>query len=181
MAARRRRVFLSSTQAFWMRQRVYMREDCVEIDELDHYDITRWRVYFEDVLAVTRHKIYGWSFVVAMCLINALLLLIMFAVSASGGGSIGALIMLIIAAPFLLLLILRLVLRVDIITVCGRRTRAEMQFFLRKGKARRVFEDLVQRVSLTQAELEARYATEEVAAGPSFGPPPAEAAVPPEQ
>ena len=55
--------------------RVYLIENGLEIDENDHHQITRKRVFFDDVLMITRHKYIAWLLVVFLAGMGLIFLL----------------------------------------------------------------------------------------------------------
>ena len=44
----------------------------LEIDEVDGYDVTRKRVFYDDVVLVTRHRIVPWAPIVLCSLLTLL-------------------------------------------------------------------------------------------------------------
>ena len=71
--------------------------------------------------------------------------------------------------PFVILIALRFVLRVDVVTVYGVRTKAEMQFWFRKARARQAY----QQVCRLARERQQRIRNAPVARRPAPPPPPA--------
>jgi hypothetical protein len=55
-----------------------------------------------------------------------------------------------LGTPSLIALTLRLIFRVDIVTIFGRRSKARMRFTLRKQRARDVFQHVIERVTEAQ-------------------------------
>ncbi len=135
------------------------------MDELEGYDVTRRRVLFDEVFLVTHHREVGWAFVVTM--LDALTFVGFFTVIiAIVDFKYGV-------APALFLVLplrrprgLRLVLRVDVVTVHGPRTRARIPFWFQKDRAREVFR-LVARLAREHQDRRAR------TQGARSGPPPA--------
>ena len=120
------------------RQRVFRAADAIEVEEIEGYDVVRKRVLLDEVLLVTYHRTTGWPFVVAILGLSLLFGVIGSLVAASSrtaGLAIGAAFVL----PLVTLLALRLVLGVDVVTVFGKRTKAEIHFWFRKRRAREVF------------------------------------------
>jgi hypothetical protein len=138
VAAFPRRTFLARRTGLGSVERIYRTRDAIEVDELEGYDVTRRRVLFDEVILVTRHREVGWAFVVAMLILLtfASFFTMIFAVADPSAG-LGAAVFLVL--PVLAALVLRLVLRVDVVTVHGPRTRARIPFWFQKERAREVF------------------------------------------
>lgn len=136
------------------RQTVYQTAEGLEVDEVEHFTIARKRVYFDDVLLVTRHRALGIPFVVTMLAV-ALFWIFLGLVLRTARELDGALLCFGVALPFLLAMVLRLVLKVDIVTIFGRRSKAAMKFTFRKGYARRKFEEICSLVAQAQERVAA--------------------------
>lgn len=145
---------------------IYRTDVAIEIDERDNFEVQRRRVFFDDILLITHHRELGGWYVAAM----------MIAILLFGGGAVLFLIseerpaaatLGFLAAPFAILLLLRIILRVDVVTVFGRRTKATLRYSFRKAFARETFEDLSRRAHAAQQRL-----ADEIAA--SMPAPPAE-------
>ena len=67
--------------------------------------------------------------------------------------------------PFVAAFVLRLALKIDVITVFGKRTMACMKFSLRKARAREIYRDLTRKIRACQEKA--------AAAMPKPAPPPA--------
>jgi hypothetical protein len=134
-----------------LRRKVFLVDGALEVDEDLNYDIERRRVYFDDVLAITYHRVLGGLHVGALAFC-----MVVFGLAALGFWSedelVAAGVFLGIAAVFLALAIVRLILGIDVITVYGRRTRARMKFGWAKARARRTFQELVDLVRARQSE-----------------------------
>jgi hypothetical protein len=157
--------------AFSHREYVYRVRDCFEIDEVEGYEVTRKRVFFDDVLLVTHHSFVPWVHVV-IALFFALLL---------GGSSLGLLsvskawafgFLALGAAPFLIYAILLLSIGADAVTIQGKRTTARMHFGLRKGRAKEVFRLAGRLARERQQRLVRELASRARAAAPALAPPP---------
>jgi hypothetical protein len=138
MAELPRRAFVARRIGFSSVERVYRTRDGIEVDELEGYDVTRRRVLFDEVLLVTHHQEMGWPFVVAM------LMLLTFTGFMSLGlaaiePSVGLWTAFFFVLPLVVLLALRIILRVDVVTVLSRRTRARIPFWFQKDRGREVF------------------------------------------
>ncbi len=147
MSTRRRLLCRSASIA--TRQRVYSIPDGLEIDEVDHFDVRRWRVLYEDVILVTYHHYRG---AVTLSIILALLLMVGFITWTIGlseplaAGYTGV----ILVAPLAILFVVRLVLGIDEINVYSQRSQARLRFPWRKRRAHAVFGDITRAVRLRQ-------------------------------
>jgi hypothetical protein len=140
------RRFVGRTTGFGGRQRVYQMREALEIDEIEGYEVSRHRVFYDDVLLVTFHRFRGRLFVILVTLMVGLFGLLSIAMGAAAGWQTGTLVFSLTGLPFLIALVLRLWLRVDVVTVYGRRTKAEMQFHWRKARARQVYSQICRAV-----------------------------------
>ena len=172
---KKKRVLLGKVGGLGERQRVYAIADGIEIDELDGNEVRRRRVFFDDVLFVTYHRIYGWGFLLVLGAAAGLFSLAGLGFLSAGEGTAAFIFLVFVAGPFWLAFLLRLVFRVDIVTVFGRRTRAEMRFSFRKGRARRVFDSVCRSARRRQEETAA-----EAEAAPSDVPREMSPEIPPE-
>ena len=146
------------------RQIVFQTDDAIEVDEIDHFEIVRKRVYFDDVLLVTLHRQIGTAFVVTMGIFAFLFLVIAWTCQLAGSRE-AAMIFAGIGVPFLLGLIVRLLLKQDVLTIYGRRSKAAMKYAFRKTYARDKFEEISGLVQQAQT----RVAAESPAAEPAVG------------
>jgi hypothetical protein len=168
------RTLLARTSSLATRGAVYEVEDGLEVETSDHYEISRQRVLYGDILLVTLHRSVGWTFVLINLGIVAFFITmagLMLTLSADKemwyvAGTFAA-----FGSPFLLAALLRLAFRVDEVTVWGRRSQASLRYTFRKGKARRLYEEIAEKVGTAQAQLRAQYDAESAAAPPP--PPPA--------
>jgi hypothetical protein len=123
---------------FSHREYVYQAQDCFELDEIQNYEVTRKRVFFDDVLLVTLHRFIPWLSVVAALLLFVFLGL--FSLAVGQAGRVGGIIMFALTAlPALVYAVLVIVFRGSAVTIHGRRTRARMDFGLRSSRARNVY------------------------------------------
>jgi hypothetical protein len=133
------------------RQIVYETDNGIEIDEVDHFELQRKRVFFEDVLLVTKHHYTGVGFVVTTLLIGIAFV----AIGLLTRESVAIGIFTAFAAPFLLAAIVRVALGVEVVTVFGKRSRARMRFTFRKAAANRVYAEITAKARDAQRRLEA--------------------------
>jgi hypothetical protein len=166
------------------RQIVYQTEDALEVDEIDHFEIVRKRVYFDDILLMTMHSHVGVAFVVTMAVFFALLAAIAVAFQSAhepewAGWFAG------FSAPFLLALFARVLLKQEVITIYGRRSKAGLRFTFRKTYAHAKFEEIRQLAFAAQQRLESVQQSMEPPIAPELMgvpmPPPPEAVTEPPQ
>ncbi len=153
------------------RQIVYQTSDALEIDEIDQFEVARRRVYFDDILLVTMHSRVGIAFVVTMA-VFFLLFIAIAAVLQSDHDNTAAMWFAGLSAPFLLALFTRVLLKQDVITVYGRRSKAAMRFTFRKAYARAKFAEICNLAQRAQARIAAEKAAAAMADVPM---PPVEA------
>jgi hypothetical protein len=136
------------------RELIFETADGVEVDSREGYDIVRKRVLFEEVLLVTIHRAYGVTYVVVMLLLSIVfgILAVGFQFGAHEAGA--AITFAILALPFLIALIVRLVLKLDFVTVFGRRSKAVMRFAVKKRRAREVYGHICARAREVQRSME---------------------------
>ena len=156
------RIYLGSIRSWGDRSRIYRTPESLEVDLIDHYEVRRRRVFFDEVQLVTLHETrvagpYPWilGFMAIICLLSALpasMPLVRYGFAAAGVAFlVGALVM--VASP------------VWIITAFGKRTRARVQFRWREEKARSVYADICRATGEAQRTLARRV-------GPSLEEPP---------
>jgi hypothetical protein len=146
------RHYVGKATGLALRQRVYQTREAIEIDEVEGYDVTRRRVFYDDVLLVTHHQFVGRGFVIAASLLTLAFAALAWVVAQqdrTAGLFVGAL----SSLPFASALLLRVVLKVDAITVCGRRTKAQVHFWFRKRRARELFARICRAVKERQDKL----------------------------
>jgi len=165
-----RRTLLGTAADISGRQRVYETADAVVVDHANGFSGTRLRVFYDEVLLVTRHDFIGWPLAVALA--GAALLMGMAAgLSAFSGSAVAALVWGLPALFFGVLMVLRLAFKVKTVTVHGRRSRVRVSFWLRTRKAHATFSRLCARVLQAQ---------ERTARAPERGPSPLANPGPPE-
>jgi hypothetical protein len=147
--------------------RVYQTPEALEVDEAEGYDVARRSVLLDEVLLVTYHRCYGWPLLVGMVVLVTIAGLLG-ALLAIGSPRTGLLTLAIGGLPWLVLAALRLALRLDVVTVYGVRSKATMEYWFRKRRAREVF-GLVCRLARERQQQLKRPSR---AAPPSATPPP---------
>jgi hypothetical protein len=162
----RKRVRLGRFAGLATRYAVYRTDFGLEIDERDNFEIQRRRVFFDDVLLITHHRQFGVGYLVTMGIVTAIFAGAGAAFLAAGEQP-AAIVFGGIAVPFAVLLLLRLALRVDVITIYGRRTKAVLPYTYRKRFARETFDDLTERTRAAQQRLADELAADVAAATPA--------------
>ncbi len=132
------------------REVIFETADGIEVESREGYDVTRKRVLYEEILLVTFHRTTGWPYVIlfglvavifgtlAVSLIPEPVLPITFGI---------------LALPFLAVCVVRLVLKLDYVTVFGRRSKAVMRFAIRKRRARETYGRICSRTMEVQRAM----------------------------
>lgn len=152
-----KRKILARSSNIATRQSVYRIDDGLEIDEVDHYEVHRSRVLYEDVILVTYHRSRGrWFLIVtgAMALTFILISMMVALSDTTAGLIIGGM----TAVPFILLFLLRAIFGVDEVNVYSRRSRARLRFWFRKSRAQELFEEISSAVRRRQDAMARRAA-----------------------
>jgi hypothetical protein len=142
-----RRSALGRDAGLGLRTYVFLAADALEVDEVDGINVVRTRVLLDDILLVTLHKSPPWGVFWTGLAFVGLGALLMRVIPAGRGSLFFAL----CAFPVPVGLVLSTFLGVHYVTVFGRRSRARMGWRLGGGRARKVFELLVRRVTAAQA------------------------------
>ena len=145
------------------RDRVYEVADGIEIDASEQYEISRRDILFTDVLLVTIHRELGIAYVLAHTIIAFILLGVAALIWALAGFNAGVATFLILGTPSLIALVLRLLSRVDVVTIYGRRSKGRIRFSFRKERAREVYRRICERAAEAQKVETAPPAAEETA------------------
>jgi hypothetical protein len=150
-------------------QRVYETAEALEVDESNAMTGTRHRVFYDEVLLVTYHSYLGWALALTAGLAAAFIGLLALAAALGGDGRTAVTITFfaLLAAAFA---VVRLAVKVDVVTVFGRRSRARASFWLNKDRARAAYLRICARVRRAQERAAAR------AAAPPTATPPIDAA-----
>ena len=148
------------------REAIWQIPDGLEIQSKESYEVVRRRVLFEDIVFITYHRQYGAAYLVLTGLLALFFFTIAFAIVAGAGASAwpAAIPFLIFGVPALLAFALRLMFRLDIITVFGKRTKASIRFRLRKKRAREVYAQIIAAVRTAQTRMAREIAAEDVPA-----------------
>jgi hypothetical protein len=139
MASETRRL-IGKAHSIGARAAIYQAEDGLEIETYEQYDVVQRRVLFDDVLMVTIHRELGPLYLFLTGALAAFFLGIgMLILSFNIDAWPAALVFGVFGAPALLAFLIRLFLGVDVVTIFGRRSKANIRFALRKRKAREVY------------------------------------------
>ncbi|HEV7922296.1 MAG TPA: hypothetical protein VGR02_16035, partial [Thermoanaerobaculia bacterium] len=144
------------------REMVWETPDGLEIETRDQYDVSRKAVLFEDVMLVTYHRQFGLMFFFLNGLGMAFFIMMMTILMSMKENVAGAVFGL-LAVPFLVAMAVRAILKVDVVTVFGRRSKASMHFSFRKQRARQVYGSICSKVRQVHRQLEQQLAAEAAA------------------
>jgi hypothetical protein len=155
---RPRRRLLGKAYSISERVRTYWTDEALEVDEVDHYEIRRRRVFFDEILLVTLHTKRGGmiAWVPGLLAIFTGLMALAAFFSEPTVGRVFA----IITLALLALMVLALLIPNWVVTVFGKRTRGRMFFQLRQNKAREVYAAICRAASEAQRALALRLAAE---------------------
>lgn len=140
MSANESRKQLGRSRSFGSRATIYQVADGLEIEVHEQYEVVQRRVLFDDVLMVTLHREKGPLFLVLTGMLAAFFLTIgLLIVSVNVDAWPAALVFGVIGAFPCFAFLTRLFLGIDVITIFGRRSKADLHFALRKQRAREVY------------------------------------------
>ncbi len=153
------------------REAIFETDDAIEVESREGYEVTRKRVLYEEVLLVTFHRTLGVPYVITMAVMTLLLggsALIFLLGAHEPGVAIG---FGIVALPFFIALVVRVALKLDFVTVFGRRSKAVLRFAVRKQRAREVYGRICSRTmevqrAMAEPEPPAAIAAEELPPAP---------------
>ncbi len=140
---------LGNLISFGDRSSVFLCADRLEVDQFEGYDVETKRVFFNDVLLITRHNQYSrWGLWLAGISTLIGLVIWLFALDSSAGASWAAFFIAFLPnLPFLALFLIPYVR----VTVFGKRTKATMSWHFRHARAASVYAELVALVEQAQA------------------------------
>jgi len=149
------RILIGRSTSLTGREAIWQIPDGLEIQSKENYEIARRRVLFEDIIFVTYHRQYGAAYLVLTGLTALFFITISVAIIAGAGFESWPVTIpfMILGIPALVAFSLRLMFRLDVITVFGKRTKASIRFRLRKKRAREMYAHIVAAVRNAQAEL----------------------------
>jgi hypothetical protein len=131
-----KRKLLGRNAGVMSRETVYETADAIESESNEGYEVTRKRVLFEEVVLVTIHREVGLPYVITMAVATVIFGGIALL---AGKEPAFAITFSILALPFFVGFVVRLLLKLDYVSVFGRRSKAAMRFSLRKRRAREVY------------------------------------------
>ncbi len=132
------------------REAIFETADAIEVESREGYEVTRKRVLYEEVLLVTIHRAVGIPYVISL----GLFAIIFGTVALIGFREPVVFITFgLLALPFVTACVVRLILKVDIVSVFGRRSKAVMRFAIRKRRAREVYGRICSRASEVQRSM----------------------------
>lgn len=153
------------------REVVWETPDGLEVETRDQYDVARKAVLFEDVMLVTYHRQLGVMFFVLNALGLGFFLMMMSILMSMKENTAGAVFGL-LGVPFLIAMAARAILKVDVVTVFGRRSKVAMPFSFRKQRARLLYGSICSKVRQVHRQLEQQLAADAAAdAAPLEAPP----------
>lgn len=135
-----------------LRSTVYDLGDRLEIEERDHWMITRRRIPLRDVVLMTQHRFRRISLAVATLIPAALVLTITLFVSRGENTMIVLMVFAIMASPFLCLALYLLLVPILEIQIQSRRVTAHMRFGLRAKHGKSIYADLENRIRSSQLQ-----------------------------
>jgi hypothetical protein len=134
-----KRKLLGRNVGVMSRDAVYETADAIESESHEGYEVTRRRVLFEEVLLVTIHRESGVAYVVTTAVATVIFGGLALLFQLWGHEPAAAIPFGILALPFFIGCVIRLVLKLDYVSVFGRRSKAVMRFSFRKRRAREVY------------------------------------------
>ena len=148
-----RRIPLGRASDFSGRQRVYEAREALEVDDFEGYAGQRRRVFYDEVLLVTRHRRVGWPVVVVVTVLAGFAGLVAGVLALAEQVTVALAFLLAAVLPLLVFATLRVVVKMDVITVYGRRSQASVQLWLRRERARQLFQRICARVRQAQQRV----------------------------
>ena len=129
------RLLLGKQRGLAHQERVYRAADYLEIDLVESYDVTRRRIFYDEIQLVTIHSSIGWGTAVTAGILGGVLGI------ASGGmlnvdKSAALFFFLVGCLPLLVLAAWRLLVPAEVVTVFGKRARTQMRFWPFRTKGR---------------------------------------------
>jgi hypothetical protein len=158
------RKLIGKSSSFMGREAVWQMSEGFEIQSKERFEVERKRVLFEEILFVTYHRTYGAVYLIVTGVFALLFFMIAFVIVAAAGFDAWpfGLAFALIGLPALIAFMLRLMFRLDVITVFGKRTKASIRFRLRKKRAREVYAQITSTVRVAQERMRREIAREVV-------------------
>lgn len=135
------------------REVIFETADAIEVESRTGYEVSRKRVLYEDVQLVTIHRTVGLVYVIGLGLVALLFGGIALAILLGARETVAAAWFGVVALPFLAACIVRLVLKVDVVTVFSRRSKAVLRFPFRKRRAREIYGRICSRTMEVQGAM----------------------------
>jgi hypothetical protein len=153
-----KRTRIGRNNDFATRQIIYRTPLGIEVDELDHFEVVRKRVFYDDVLLVTLHRQQTWGF-----LVLAAIVVLLFGGLAVVAKDVAPLAMTLgaVAAVALVFATIRLLYQIEVVSVFGRRSKASIRFGFRRARAARMFNEICANVAAAQRRLAREIAANE--------------------
>jgi hypothetical protein len=140
MSANTTRKLLGKSRTLVSRAEVYHAGDGLEIETTEQYDVVQRSVLFDDVLMVTLHREFGAIYLLLTGILALVFLgIAMTILSVNVDAWPAALTFGIFGLPAFLGFFIRLFLGVDVVTIFGRRSKADLRYALRKSHARQTY------------------------------------------
>jgi hypothetical protein len=150
MTVASKRTLLGTESGVATRQRMYETDDGIIVESTDQYELTRKSVLFEDIVLITYHREIGWLYVLLLTVLASAFLAIAAVSYASGAPLQAAAIIAAVSTPFVIAIAVRLVMKVDVVSIFGRRSHAAIHFSFRKQRARELYGRLCARTRQAQ-------------------------------
>jgi len=153
-----KRTRIGRNNDFATRQVVYRTPLGIEVDELDHFEVVRKRVFYDDVLLVTLHRQQTWGF-----LVLAAIVVLLFGGLTVVAKDVPPLAMTlgVVAAAALVFGTIRLLYQIEVVSVFGRRSKASIRFGFRRARAAQMFNEICANVAAAQRRLAREIAANE--------------------
>lgn len=138
---------------FTERQHVYLLPEAIEVDQIDGYDVSRRRVFLNEVELVTLHRQRRWASAMLLGAVGGLFLVpgVIMTFSVQGDARfIGLLIFCLMALPFLVPAVWMVAMPSVVLSVMGPRTKAVMRFSSFNRRAEQTRDRLVKAVTTAQ-------------------------------
>jgi hypothetical protein len=142
-----RRVKLGERRDLLGRERIYQAAEFLECEETEGSKIRRRRLFHDEIVLVTLHQQIGSTGLISAVLLMGVGVLAALVTAGIAGARAGGLALVVLAPPLLAFLIMRVAIQEDVVTVFGLRGRAQMAFWLRRDRARAVYDGIVARVA----------------------------------
>jgi hypothetical protein len=134
------RKLLGRNATFASRETIWQTDDGFEVETNIHYEISKRRVLFDDVLLVTIHRTSTPVYLAFTALFGLFFIgLGAMVLSLPRDAWPAAIPFFVIGAPSLVAFFLRLIYGLDVVTIFGRRSKAAIRFAMRKQRAREIY------------------------------------------